>query len=113
MQLTKRYDNHTIINIMKQVFCLRKMLPSLLMTTSVLCAFITNTSCVEDVYEEEREEPVTPPDEKPQDGDFEFSTVTKSMLKINYDFKGMEIPFRLYLTNPMKEVEGALIMDQM
>lgn len=94
---------------MKQIFYLRKMLPSFLMTISVLCAFITNTSCVEDVYEEGKEKPVTPPDEKPKD--FEFSTVTKSTLKINYDFKGTEIPFRLYLTNPMKEVEGALIMD--
>lgn len=91
------------------LFYLRKMLPSFLMTISVLCAFITNTSCVEDVYEEGKEKPVTPPDEKPKD--FEFSTVTKSTLKINYDFKGTEIPFRLYLTNPMKEVEGALIMD--
>lgn len=91
---------------MKRTFDLYKTLSQLLMIVSFLCVF-TMSSCVKDAYEDNKEEPAP----SPGNDNFDFSTITKSTLKINYDLKGIEIPFQIYLTNPMKEVEGSLMID--
>lgn len=88
---------------MKQKFNLQKTVSPLLIITSFLC-IIFISSCVEDVFEGDKEE-------NQKSNDFDFSPIIKSTLKINYDLKGKAIPFQIYLINPMKEFEGGMMMD--
>lgn len=68
------------------------------------------TACVENLYHE-KEDPDPSPEEKPENGDFTFSTTQEYKLNINYDSQD-SIPFQIYLTNPISIVNESEIWNE-